>query len=84
MTLTIGERIALARKRCGITQAELQDVVGVGKNLLSMTESGTRDPRYSEVVKIAQALGYDDIVQFLSGEDPTVDQTAEATDTGRK
>jgi len=49
-------RIAVMRKRMGLTQTELAEKAGVSQSLIARVEAGTVDPRYSKVEKIFRAL----------------------------
>lgn len=45
------------RKRVGLTQEKLADLVNVHLNTLSRWELGQREPRASEIVKLCEVLG---------------------------
>jgi transcriptional regulator with XRE-family HTH domain len=55
--LTRGQRIALIRKRHGLRQAQLGEMVGVTESTVSRWESGARRPSREEVERIAGLLG---------------------------
>ncbi len=48
--------IKLARKREGLTQAELATLAGVTANYISIIESGRKEPSLRTLSKIAKAL----------------------------
>jgi len=52
----LGERIAHARKRRGLTQVELAASVGLGRTTLISLEKGQRRPSDAELVGIARVL----------------------------
>lgn len=45
------------RKRIGLTQEKLADLVNVHLNTLSRWELGQREPRASEIIKLCEVLG---------------------------
>lgn len=55
---TLGNRIRDARVDRGLSQQDLADMVGVKQATISRIESGTiSQPRFTDIVKIADALG---------------------------
>ena len=50
-------RIKQWRKRVGLTQEKLADLVNVHLNTLSRWELGQREPRASEIAKLCEVLG---------------------------
>ena len=52
----IGERIASARTRAGLTQAQLAELVGVSQTSLSRWESGEMSLNAKRLEKLATAL----------------------------
>lgn len=57
MTQTIGTRIREERERYGMSQAELARRIDISKTAMNDIERGkTKDPAYSIVKRIAQAL----------------------------
>lgn len=57
--MTIGEKIKLHRKNCGLTQKELGEKSGFhnrGDVRIAQYESGTRIPKYEILKRIADAL----------------------------
>lgn len=56
MQLPTLENIYKLRKKFGIKQTELAKKAGVSQSLIARIETGTVDPRYSNIVKIFRAL----------------------------
>jgi transcriptional regulator with XRE-family HTH domain len=54
---TIGAALRAARERTGLTQDQLSTRTGMSPQVLSRLERGDTDPRWSTVVRIANALG---------------------------
>lgn len=62
----LGERIQNALDVRGMTQADLARATGLSTGLIAQIVSGsTKDPRFSNVVKIARAL--DVSLEYLAG-----------------
>lgn len=57
MDVNFGERIKTLRKRKSLTQADLADMLGVSKTIVSAYESGLRKPSYDVLVQIALIFG---------------------------
>ncbi|MCX3064183.1 helix-turn-helix domain-containing protein [Streptomyces beihaiensis] len=55
----LGERIGNLRAAAHHTQESLCEATGLSRSHLQRIESGEADPRYSDLLKIAQALGKD-------------------------
>jgi Zn-dependent peptidase ImmA (M78 family)/transcriptional regulator with XRE-family HTH domain len=53
----LGERLADARKRAKLTQADVAEQIGVARTTLVATEKGERRPSSAELVKLASVLG---------------------------
>lgn len=53
----LGEAIRLARVESGLSQEQLADAAGVHVTHLGGVERGVRNPNYSTIVRIADALG---------------------------
>ena len=62
----IGSRLQEERKRCGMTQAELADAIGVVKRTQANYEAGTSDAPAPYLSKVAAKFGFD-IPYILSG-----------------
>ena len=54
--MTTGERIKAARKRAGMTQAELSSKLGIPFQSISQWERNIRKPKQETIAKIADAL----------------------------
>lgn len=62
----LGERIQNALDVRGMTQADLARATGLSTGLIAQIVSGrTKDPRFSNVVKIARAL--DVSLEYIAG-----------------
>ncbi|KAA6211787.1 helix-turn-helix domain-containing protein [Streptomyces filamentosus] len=61
----LGRRIGDLRRSTGLSQDDLADAIGMERRSIQRYERGERDPRYSELLLVAQALGVDvtDLVQ---------------------
>ena len=57
--MTIGERIRTARKRAGLTQAQLSEKSGVAAISIHQYEAGKRKPRLEQLIRISSALNID-------------------------
>ena len=57
--MTTGQRIKNARKRCGLTQAELARKLGIPYQSIGQWERDLRKPKYGTIRRIATALGVD-------------------------
>lgn len=53
----LGENIACHRKTAGLSQDQLADKIGMERRSIQRYERGERDPTYSHLVLIAEALG---------------------------
>ena len=49
-----GKRLAVERKKAGLNQAQLGEIVGVSQKSISKYELGTRRPQYEAIVKMAE------------------------------
>lgn len=56
---TLGERIRKAREDQGWTQQEFADVLGVDRKSCGSWEAGRHQPRYRDLIAIAQVTGVD-------------------------
>ncbi len=56
---TLLKQIAVARKRAGLTQAELSERTGIAQGDISNIEKGNVDPRLSTLIRIAMVLNLD-------------------------
>lgn len=55
----MGTRIKTARKRAGMTQTELGNILGVSGSMIAQYETGARNPKYETLQRIADALTVD-------------------------
>ncbi|MFD4662444.1 helix-turn-helix transcriptional regulator [Streptomyces halstedii] len=55
----LGRRLGDARRAAGMSQEHLGDLIGVERRTIQRYESGTRDPRYTDLLLLADALGVD-------------------------
>jgi transcriptional regulator with XRE-family HTH domain len=53
----LGQRLAAARRTVQLSQDQLADRVGVERRTIQRYESGERDPRYTDLLLIADAIG---------------------------
>jgi transcriptional regulator with XRE-family HTH domain len=53
---SFGKRLATIRKKKGITQEKLADLIEVHRTYIGFIEQGKRNPSISNVYKIAKAL----------------------------
>lgn len=52
-----GQRLKELRLAAGLTQTELAEKVGVGRDAVARWEANNREPSWSNVVQLAKALG---------------------------
>lgn len=72
-----GKRLASERKRRGLTQADLAELLGHSSpETVSRYERGEREPRLSTVVEIATALGVPHTRLFASESGGAIEDTA--------
>ncbi|MDL1979628.1 MAG: helix-turn-helix transcriptional regulator [Deltaproteobacteria bacterium] len=55
----LAELIRFHRKRSGLTQLELAEMAGVGKNLVYELENGKQSVRLDNLIKVLQVLNVD-------------------------
>lgn len=55
--VAIGARLKEARNRCGVTQEQLAEKVGIGTTYISDIERGAKFPSLSLFIRIIDALG---------------------------
>ena len=53
----LGERLTSTRRVAGLSQHQLADRVGIERRTIQRYESGERDPRYTDLLLLAHALG---------------------------
>jgi y4mF family transcriptional regulator len=59
MTRHLAELIRFHRKRSGLTQLELAEMAGVGKNLVYELENGKQSVSLDNLIKVLQVLNVD-------------------------
>ena len=57
--MTVGERIKAARKKAGLTQAELAEALAIPPQSISQWETGSRNPKFENLKRIAEVLNID-------------------------
>lgn len=58
VNLDVGATISHIRKKLGVSQVQLADMVGISQGYLSQIENGTRDPSFESLTEIAEALNF--------------------------
>ncbi|MEV3995829.1 helix-turn-helix transcriptional regulator [Streptomyces halstedii] len=53
----LGDRIRVLRRGLPATQEQFAEATGIDRRTLQRIERGTSDPRYSDLILIAEALG---------------------------
>lgn len=61
----VGKQIKEARKKCGLTQAQLAEKAGISRSYLADTERGSYNPSLKTLLKIAEVCNVD--LNFLVG-----------------
>lgn len=62
----------MLRKRRGVTQAQLAELVNLSTNFIGYIERGIQSPSISTLEKIAEALGIDIGMLFLNLDRPLI------------
>ena len=75
----LADLIISSRKSKSITQAQLSEITGVNRAMLSRIESGDYIPSIPQLISIANALEFDPSEVFV-----TADETAPKKRPGRK
>ncbi len=70
--MNIGERLRLAREAIGFTQTMAGQASGIGASSISEFENSTREPRFSQLSRLAAAYKRD-LTFFLTDEDVAPD-----------
>lgn len=68
--MTLGEKLKYARKACGLTQTKAALKSGIAQPDISAYELGRREPKWSQLVKLADAY-FKNASWFLDGKEPT-------------
>ncbi|MGO4630476.1 helix-turn-helix domain-containing protein [Streptomyces sp. 2RAF24] len=53
----LGKRIAAGRRKAGLSQDQLAERIGMERRSVQRYESGDRDPRFTDLVLISEAIG---------------------------
>jgi transcriptional regulator with XRE-family HTH domain len=78
MLMTVASLVREARRRAGLTQAELAERAGVPKSTVGRIESGARSPSADLVEQLVRAAGLE-LTVSLSEPDPGTDSMFERT-----
>ncbi len=65
--MLLGSRLKEARKKAGLTQSELGNLIGVGKSAICSYEKETRNPTIDTIFELIYALGVS--ADYLLGTD---------------
>ena len=57
LTLRLGEKILIERKKSGLSQGQLADMLGVTRQSVSKWESGAAVPELAKLVALAEVFG---------------------------
>ena len=75
--MTLGRRIAVLRKKCGMTQEDLADALYIKKSTVSYYENDAVDIKHSRIEELARILGTT-AVYLISGTEGEDEFTIEA------
>ena len=75
--MTTGQRIKEARKKAGLTQAELAEKLGVSSSFIAQYENDLRNPKPDTLQRIATALDIS-VNRLLFSDNPSLFQRNEA------
>lgn len=64
-----GELIREARKRSGLSQRELAELLGTTQAVIARWETGARSPSFERVVQAVRACGFDLAVRIVPRDD---------------
>lgn len=62
--LELGQRIRALRRARGLTQEQLAGLVGLERTSITNIESGNQQVTLSKLILIAEALGYELVLDF--------------------
>lgn len=68
--MLIGNRLKEARKKAGLTQEELGNLIGVGKSSICSYEKETRNPTLDNIIELIYVLGVS--ADYLLGTDKII------------
>ncbi|WP_072432368.1 MULTISPECIES: helix-turn-helix domain-containing protein [unclassified Pseudomonas] len=71
----IGSRLQQERKRCGLTQLQVAEALGIAKRTQANWESGTSDATASYLSRVANEFGFD-VSYILTGVRTTLASSA--------
>lgn len=71
--MNLADKLRYARKKVGLTGAQVRERTGLGESSLSEFENGKRDPKVSQLRALAEA--YQRSVSFFLSEDEPVEET---------
>ena len=54
--MTLGEKIREARRKCGLSQEQLAEKIGVARQTIGLIEAGNYNPSISLCIDICKAL----------------------------
>lgn len=74
----LGRRIASLRRTARLSQDQLADRAGVERRTIQRYENAIRDPRYSDLLLIADALGLP-LEDLIRQDIPPTDETPSTT-----
>ena len=68
--MIIGKRLKEARKKMGLTQSQLGELIGVKKSTICSYEKETRNPTIDNIIEMIMALGVS--ADYLLGTDKII------------
>lgn len=71
MSNTFGNRLKALRKKAGLTQGKLADIIGVSLLTLFRWEKNERQPKVEDIKALAKALGVSE-AQLLNDDSPSL------------
>ena len=74
--MTLGERIALARKQAGLSQEQLGEQLGVSRQAVSKWESGQTNPDVAYIAELCRLFGVSSDWLLLGREERQAGQQA--------
>ena len=69
--MDIGKRLRVARKAIGYTLEKAEEKSGIGASSLSEFENGTREPKFSQLSRLAKV--YRKMVEFFLSDEPIIE-----------
>lgn len=75
LTLRLGEKILIERKKSGLSQGQLADMLGVTRQSVSKWESGAAVPELAKLVAIAEVFGVS-LDYLVREQEPRAEDTA--------